>query len=52
MYRINEHVVWNKRADAQFRQNYNNDGLVQDCSNSIVNALKLLQACTKQPPYR
>ena len=25
------------------------DGLVQDCSNSIANALELLQSCTK--PY-
>ena len=25
----------------------NIDGLVQDCSNSITNALKLLQSCTK-----
>ena len=23
------------------------DGLVQDCSNSIINALELLQSCTK-----
>ena len=23
------------------------DGLVQDCSNSIANALELLQSCTK-----
>ena len=23
------------------------DGLVQDCSNSIANALELLQACTE-----
>ena len=23
------------------------DGLVQDCSNSIANALELLQPCTK-----
>ena len=23
------------------------DGLVQDCSNSIANALDLLQSCTK-----
>ena len=23
------------------------DGLVQDCSNAIVNALELLQSCTK-----
>ena len=24
------------------------NGLVQDCSNSIANALELLQSCTKQ----
>ena len=27
------------------------DGLVQDCSNSIANALELLQYCTK-PSYK
>ena len=27
----------------------NIDGLVQDCSNSIANALELLQSCTKPP---
>ena len=26
---------------------YNIDGLVQDCSSSIANALELLQSCTK-----
>ena len=26
---------------------YQIDGLVQDCSNSIANALELLQSCTK-----
>ena len=26
---------------------YHFDGLVQDCSNSIANALELLQSCTK-----
>ena len=26
-----------------------NDGLVQDCSNSISKALELLQSCTKPP---
>ena len=26
-----------------------NDGLVQNCSNSIANALELLQSCTKPP---
>ena len=29
---------------------HNIDGLVQDCSNSIANALELLQSCTK-PRY-
>ena len=31
----------------------NNDigGLVQDCSNSIANALELLQSCTKPSMY-
>ena len=28
-------------------QQDNIDGLVQDCSNSIANALELLQSCTK-----
>ena len=27
--------------------NGNNDGLVQDCSNSFVNALDLQQSCTE-----
>ena len=27
------------------------DGLVQDCSNSIANALELLQSCTKSSIY-
>ena len=26
---------------------FNSDGLVQDCSNSIANALELLQSCAK-----
>ena len=26
---------------------YDTNGLVQDCSNSIANALELLQSCTK-----
>ena len=29
-----------------------NDGLVQDCSNSIVKALELLQSCTTPSKYR
>ena len=28
------------------------DGLVQNCSNSIANALELLQSCTKPLTYR
>ena len=37
-------------ADLLSRPQYVNadvDGLVQDCSNSIANALELLQSCTK-----
>ena len=30
-----------------FVPTYNNDGLVQDCSNSIANVLELMQSCTK-----
>ena len=29
----------------------NTDGLVQDCSNSIANAMELLQSCTKPSIY-
>ena len=28
------------------------DGLVQDCSNSIANALELLQSCSKPSIYQ
>ena len=28
------------------------DGSVQDCSNSIANALELLQSCTKLSKYK
>ena len=28
------------------------DGLAQDCSNSIANALELLQSCIKPSKYR
>ena len=31
---------------------YHIDGFVQDCSNSIANALELLQSCTKPSIYR
>ena len=30
---------------------YHIDGLVGDCSNSIANALELLQSCTKLSIY-
>ena len=32
---------------AQILALFDIDGLVQDCSNSIANALELLQSCTK-----
>ena len=39
-----------------FKWNVHINGLVQDCSNSIANALELLQSCTKlsisQKDYR
>ena len=38
---LNQHI-----KISQFK-NVNIDGLVQDCSNSIANALELLQSCTK-----
>ena len=31
---------------------YHFDGLAQDCSNSIANALELLQSCTKPLIYK
>ena len=37
---------WDKTIDVQCTTR-NIDGLVQDCSNSIANALELLQSCTK-----
>ena len=39
----------NQNAKIFFEENaYENiDGLIQDCSNSIANALELLQSCTK-----
>ena len=35
----------------QFNPGLDIDGLVQDCSNSIANALELLQSCTKPSIY-
>ena len=39
------------RGVEYFWENTHIDGLVQDCSNSIANALKLLQSCTKPLIY-
>ena len=45
--------VWNSYFSAQDKKNsiakatHNIDGLVQDCSNSSVLAMELLQSCTK-----
>ena len=39
---ISNHVYKNTKYP-----HVNIDGLVQDCSNSIANALELLQSCTK-----
>ena len=36
---------WVKGAQIKRMQSF--DGLVQDCNNSIANALELLQSCTK-----
>ena len=30
---------------------YDDDSLVQDCSNSIVNTLELMQSCTEPSKY-
>ena len=35
-------------GDKMFPTIYHIDGLAQDCSNSIANALGLLQSCPKQ----
>ena len=34
------------------RQLFCTDGLVQDCSNSIANALEILQSCTQSSIYK
>ena len=38
-------------ASMAMKQSWQSDGLVQDCSNSIANALELLQSCTKPSKY-
>ena len=40
-------LVKGKRDFARERVEFDIDGSVQDCSNSIANALELLQSCTK-----
>ena len=41
-----DHMLNTKLSFDIFFHKYT-DGLVQDCSNSIANALELLQSCTK-----
>ena len=38
-------------TSTSFRMSWYIDGLVRDCSNSIANALELLQSCTKPQIY-
>ena len=39
--------VYSESSKVLQLQSYNIDGLAQDCSKSIANALELLQFCTK-----
>ena len=41
------HLEWGNTVGSLFKLNDHIDGLVRDCSNSIVNAPELLQSCTK-----
>ena len=41
------HLSLNTVVYKCLKQNDQFDGLVQDCSNSIADALELLQSCTK-----
>ena len=47
---LGEHIHWNAHKTFNYATNMRCEdvnGLVQDCSNSIANALELLQSCTK-----
>ena len=44
-------LKWRKQILLQWQDTVYFDGLVQDCSNSIANALELLQSCTKPSIY-
>ena len=48
------HLVFSVHVDGLVPQTVDtkvHDGLVQDCRNSIANALELLQSCTKPSMY-
>ena len=49
-YMERESLYWNRALASKIELNHI-DGLVQDCSNSIANALELLQSCTKPSIY-
>ena len=40
-------IIWDIVHPDLYHHIHDNDGLVQDCSNSIANALELLQSHTK-----
>ena len=42
-------LLWNYNEKVMYVMHF--DVLVQDCSNSIANALELLQSCTKPSMY-
>ena len=53
---ISEHLLWIDFMSTQYRETSSQvnarehmEGLVQDCSDSIANALELLQSCTIKP---
>ena len=49
-----QHILPLTKTDlAQLQRDWGDiDGLVQDCSNYIANALELLQSCTKPSIYQ
>ena len=49
LIKLDDSLLWAKARVFAFILNIG--GLVQDCSNSIANALELLQSCTKPPIY-
>ena len=43
---VDPHWEYDKAKHIAYSRDGRIDGLVQDCSNSIANALELLQCCT------